>query len=266
MTTFEVASDGTLTALPESAQTPDGAYTTFRSSGGSRILRPEQHLFRLRESAGLQGLPADLDPTRFERGVGRALAAVGLAESRLRVTFAPPRLLVAVWPYEQLPAALYEQGAACVSVRARRGNPHAKDTRFLAEAAAAYAGLPPGVHEGLMFDATDGALLEGLSSNAFAVLDGQLRTENERVLRGVTRGIVLELAAGLLPVRLEPVRGEQLARLEEAFLTSVTRGILAVTSVDGRPVGEGRPGPVARALRERLEVLVEREARPLQSM
>jgi branched-chain amino acid aminotransferase len=266
MTTFEVAPDGKLQALPGNAQAPEGAYTTFRTYGGSRVLRPEQHLARLWESADLQGLAADLDAARFERGVGRAIATAALAESRLRVTYAPPRLLVSVWPFEPLPAQLYETGARCLSLPARRVNPHAKDTRFLAEAAAAYAALPAGVHEGLMFDATDGALLEGLSSNFFAVLDGQLRTENERVLRGVTRGVVLELAAGLLPVRLEPVRRGQLARLDEAFLTSVSRGVLAVASVDGRPVGGGRPGPVALALAERLRATVEREARQLQSM
>ena len=266
MTTFEVAFDGTLEMLSEGAPPPRGAYTTFRTYGGSRVLRPEQHLARLRESVDLQGLPADLGPARFERGVGRAIAAADLPEARLRVTFAPPRLLISVWPFEPLPAALYETGADCVSVPVRRANPHAKDTRFLAEAAAAYAGLPPGAHEGLMFDAANGALLEGLSSNVFAVLDGQLRTENERVLRGVTRGVVLELATGLLPVRLEPVRREQLARLDEAFLTSVSRGVLAVASIDGRPVGGGRPGPFALALAERLRATVEREARPLQLM
>ena len=60
-------------------------------------------------------------------------------------------------------------------------------------------------------------------------------------------------------------RGE-LEHLAEAFLTSVSRGVLPVARIDGRPVGEGRPGPVARALRERLAALVGREARPLQSM
>lgn len=266
MTTFEVDADGALVALPEGAATPEGAYTTFRTYGGSRVLRHGQHLARLRESAGLQGLPADLGQARFERGVGRVIAAAGLTEARLRVTFAPPRLLVSIWPFESLPEQLYETGADCVSVPARRVNPHAKDTRFLPAAAAAYAVLPPGAHEGLMFDAHDGALLEGLSSNVFAVLDGELRTEGRRVLLGVTRGVVLELAAGLLAVRIEPVRREQLPHLQEAFLTSVSRGVLAVARIDGALVGDGRPGPVTRALAERLQALVAREARALQLM
>lgn len=265
MSTFEAALDGGLTELPE-ALSLDGVYTTFRTYGGARVLRPGQHLARLRESAALRGLPTDLDFGRFERAVARAIAAAALPEARLRVTFAPPRLVVAVEPFLPLAEALYETGVDCACVPARRGNPRAKDTRFLDEAAAAHAALPAGAHEGLMFDTGDGALLEGLSSNFFAVLDGQLCSEHERVLAGVTRAIVLELAAGLLPVRLQAVRRDQLPRLQEAFLTSVSRGVLPIARIDGRPVGDGRPGPVARALRARLGALVEREARPLQSM
>ncbi len=262
MTTFEADLHGNLTTLGE-APFLDGVYTTFRTYGGTRVLRPEQHLARLRESAALRGLPDDLDARRFEPAVARVIAAAGLPEARLRVTFAPPRLVVTAEAFEPLPARLYDSGVECASVPARRANPHAKDTRFLAEATAA---LPAGAHEGLMFDAADGVLLEGLSSNFFAVVDGQLRTERERVLAGVTRAIVLELAAGLLPVRLEPVRRADLPRLAEAFLTSVSRGVLPIARIDGHPVGPGRPGPVARALRERLAALVEREARHLQSM
>jgi branched-subunit amino acid aminotransferase/4-amino-4-deoxychorismate lyase len=54
------------------------------------------------------------------------------------------------------------------------------------------------VHEGLLLGA-DGALLEGLSSNLFAVLDGVLRTEDVRALHGTTRALVLDLARGDRP-------------------------------------------------------------------
>src|SRR6266581_4375547 len=87
----------------------------------------------------------------------------------------------------------------------RRENPHAKDTRFIATASGAYAKLPQGVNEGLLV-ATDESLLEGLSSNFFAVRDGVLHTEEDRVLLGVTRALVLEVAQGILPVERTAVR------------------------------------------------------------
>ena len=148
---------------------------------------------------------------------------------------------------------------ACVTLDLQRENPHAKDTRFIATAQDAYGRLPPGVEEGLIVGA-DGAVLEGLSSNFFAVLDGALRTEEERVLVGVTRSLVLEVAAGLMPVDRRAVRRDDLPRIDEAFVTSVSREVLPVVEIDGRPVGDGRVGPRTRALLEAFGDLVRREA------
>jgi branched-chain amino acid aminotransferase len=166
---------------------------------------------------------------------------------------------VAIEPFSPLPARLYEDGVACVTLDLERENPHAKDTRFIATAQDAYARLPPGVEEGLIV-ADDGAVLEGLSSNFFAVLDGTLRTEEERVLVGVTRSLVLEVAGGLMPVDRRAVRRDDLPDLDEAFITSVSREILPVVRIDGRPVGGGRVGPVTRAVLSGFADLVRREA------
>jgi branched-subunit amino acid aminotransferase/4-amino-4-deoxychorismate lyase len=193
--------------------------------------------------------------------VAAALSAAGHAESRLRLTFAPPRLFVGVAPFEPVPDGLYREGAAAVTLPLRRERPHAKDTRFLDAAERARTALPPGFHEGLLTDA--GTILEGLSSNVFAVLEGRLRTEPERALPGVTRSLVLELAPAVLPVELEPARVADLSRLSEGFITSVSRGILALTRIDGQRIGNGRPGPVCLALSRRLEELQAREVERL---
>jgi branched-chain amino acid aminotransferase len=242
-----------------SAALPEGAYTTLRTYGGRGVVRLAQHLRRLEESAALQGRACALDPAAARRGVALALDAATGPESRVRLTFAPPRLFVAIEPFSPLPARLYEDGVACVTLDLERENPHAKDTRFIATAQDAYARLPPGVEEGLIV-ADDGAVLEGLSSNFFAVLDGTLRTEEERVLVGVTRSLVLEVAGGLMPVDRRAVRRDDLPDLDEAFITSVSREILPVVRIDGRPVGGGRVGPVTRAVLSGFADLVRREA------
>ena len=92
------------------------------------------------------------------------------------------------------------------------------------------------------------------------MLDGALRTEEERVLVGVTRSLVLEVAAGLLPVDRRAVRRDDLPRIDEAFVTSVSREVLPVVEIDGRPVGDGRVGARTRALLEAFGDLVRREA------
>jgi branched-subunit amino acid aminotransferase/4-amino-4-deoxychorismate lyase len=95
--------------------------------------------------------------------------------------------------------------------------------------------------------ATDGAVLEGLSSNFFAIREGALWTEEARALAGVTRSLALEVAESLLPVRRVAVRRDELPLVDEAFITSVSRELLPVVRIDGRYVDEGRDGPKTTA-------------------
>jgi branched-chain amino acid aminotransferase len=149
-----------------------------------------------------------------------------------------------------------------VTLSLHRENPHSKDTRFIATARSAQSALPEGAHEGLLV-ANDGSVLEGLSSNFFAVREGVLRTEEGRVLRGVTRALVLEMAADLLPVDLRAVRKDELGAVAEAFITSVSREVLPVVRIDGQPLGGGSPGPKTRALMAAFAALAQREAEPV---
>jgi len=233
-----------------SAALPTGAYTTLRTYGGDGVPFLDDHIRRLEESTALQGRPGSLDRARVRAGLAAALRATRHPESRIRVTFAPPELFASIEPFEPLPDHLYEDGAACVTVPLRREMPQAKDTRFLSPAQGAYRDLPAGVHEGLLVG-EDEALLEGLSSNVFAVMDGVLRTEDARALRGTTRGFVLELARGLVPVSLEAVKKSDLGRVAEVFLTSVSREVLGVVRVDDVTIGRGTPGPLAKDLKTR---------------
>jgi len=244
------------------AALPDGAYTTFRTYGGRRVLRLESHLRRLEESVALKGGAGTLERKAARAAITAALEATGHDESRVRLTYAPPRLFVAVEPFAPLPPEAYARGVSCVTVAVHRNNPHAKDTRFIATAQGLYGTLPPGVEEGLIVG-PDGAVLEGLSSNFFAVKDGVLRTEGERVLFGVTRSLVLEVASSALPVDERPVTIEDLRATDEAFLTSVSREVLPVVSIDGRAVGDLRVGRFTRTVMDGFAALVAREAEPL---
>jgi branched-chain amino acid aminotransferase len=245
-----------------SAALPAGAYTTLRTYGGHGVVRLDAHFHRLEESAALQGQPGSVDPAAARRAIAAALDETRHAESRLRLTLAPPRLFVAVEAFQPLAARVYAAGVACVTLELQRENPHAKDTRFIATAQQAYSRLPDGVEEGLLV-AADGSVLEGLSSNFFAIRDGALRTEEARVLAGVTRSLVLEVAQPLLPVRREAVTRAELRLVDEAFVTSVSREVLPVVRIDGRPVADGKVGTRTRAILEAFTALAAREREPL---
>jgi branched-chain amino acid aminotransferase len=245
-----------------SAQLPEGAYTTFRTYGGNGVVRLDQHLRRLEQSVALKGTPGLIEAAAARAALGEALRAARHAESRVRLTFAPPRLFVALEAFTPLDPALYERGAAAVTLDMQRDNPLAKDTRFIATAREAYSRLPPGVEEGLLV-AEDGTLLEGLSSNFFAVVDGELRTEQDRVLEGITRSLAIDAARPVLPLRRLGVRRAELPRVQEAFLTSVSRELLPVVRIDERAVGDGRVGPTTRAVMQAFAALVAREREEL---
>ena len=85
----------------------------------------------------------------------------------------------------------------------------------------------------------------------FHASGGQLCTPGADVgiLDGITRAKVLELARGAgITVAERRIQPDELRGADEAFLTSATRGVLPITTIDGRPVAAGAPGPVTRRL------------------
>ena len=263
-----------------SAQLPNGAYTTFRTYASNRVLRLHQHIARLETSVALLGQSAVLDESAVTIAIrevlkqARAEAAWPAPEARFRLTFAPPQLFISIEPFTPYPASVYETGVTCITVSLHRDNPQAKSTTFINSAAQAYQALPHGAHEGLMV-AEDGTVLEGLSSNFFAIYNGALHTEDARVLPGITRSLVLEVAASVLPISTRAVTLGELPYISECFITSVSREILPVVRINdlligdgspgpgrpgpGRP-GPGRPGPITKTLMARFADLIEREA------
>jgi D-alanine transaminase len=106
-----------------------------------------------------------------------------------------------------------------------------------------------GAQEALLI--RDGYMTEGSASNSYAVIDGVIFTapKDEKVLPGITRDLVLELAdAAGIPYREEAVTAEQLKSAEEIWISSSTRELLPVTTLDGQAVGSGKPGPVWQQL------------------
>jgi branched-chain amino acid aminotransferase len=249
--------DSSLTGA--SLQLPEGAYTTLRTQGRDGVVRIGEHVRRLQISAGTPDSPGE---TAVRLGLTEALRQTEYPESRIRVTWVPPELYFSIEPFEPLAERLYSEGVRCAVVKLRRANPQAKDTRFIAPAAGAYRALPPGIHEGLLVG-EDGSILEGLSSNFFAMRGGLLHTEETRALHGVTRGIVLDVCRGLVPISLEAERLDALRELSEAFITSASRGVLPVARIDRTPVCDGRPGPVTREIMRRLQAVSESEAEHL---
>ena len=97
----------------------------------------------------------------------------------------------------------------------------------------------------------DENVLEGPGFNVFVVKDGGVLTPSRGILEGITRKSAIELAAELgIPLETRPVPADEVRAADEVFLTSTAGGVIPITTVDGRPVGTGEPGPVTLRLRE----------------
>jgi D-alanine transaminase len=103
----------------------------------------------------------------------------------------------------------------------------------------------------------DGYVTEGAASNLFAVIDGVLVTpaKNHEILPGITRDVILELAAANnVAYREDLITLEQLKAASEVWVTSSTREIVPVIELDGVAVGEGKPGPVWHTVDNLLQI------------
>ncbi len=99
----------------------------------------------------------------------------------------------------------------------------------------------------------DGFVTEGTSNNAYIVRDGRIVTRDlsTDILHGITRAAVLRLAReAQIEVEERPFTIEEAQAADEAFITSASTFVMPVVEIDGATVGDGRPGPVARRLRE----------------
>jgi D-alanine transaminase len=93
----------------------------------------------------------------------------------------------------------------------------------------------------------DGVVLEGTHTSIFGVFAGELRTAplSNLILPGVTRAIVIDLCRDNdLALREEPMSEDELWQAQELFLTGTTTEVVGIISLDGKPVGDGKPGPV----------------------
>jgi branched-chain amino acid aminotransferase len=254
----------------------NGVYLVARTyNGGSHVLELDAHFDRLERSAAALGRTVTVPRRRIRellaedirrRSATAATAATttidGSVDIRFRVTAVLDETvwyLVTTEGAGDPDPALYREGVVCAVARdAARERATVKSTAWMHRRR--HLGDHRGdagerVYEHLLADHA-GTILEGGTSNFYAVVDGVLRTAGDGVLEGIARRMVLAVAPAILPVSMEAVTiaDVEAGRLAEAFISSATRGVLPVRRIDSTILGP--PGPFTRAIgdawRERL--------------
>jgi D-alanine transaminase len=165
-----------------------------------------------------------------------------------------PGLVMTTRRAKPVPAAALRDGVAVITIPdIRWGRCDIKSIALLPNVLGKQAAHEAGAFEAWQV-AASGVVTEGTSTNAWIVTrEGRVVTHppGPQILNGVTRLTVLRLAAeSQIAVEERPFTFEELKTAREAFLTSTTSHVLPVTRVDGALIGDGKPGRIARRLRE----------------
>jgi D-alanine transaminase len=243
----------------------DGIYEVLRTYKGSPFAL-EAHLARLERSATALDLTQPYSSTEWTRHIleGIERAAYPEAKIYLQITrgVAPrdhayptevaPTVVMTVSEFHSLARSAQVAGVEAMTTEdIRWGRCDIKSVNLLANVLARQQAKRTHVFETILVKA--GLVTEGAVSNVMVVREGAVVTapEGPRILSGVTRAVVLDLALNEgLPIQERFVSQADLYEADEVFLTGTTVEVLGVVRVDGKIIGDGRPGPITQRLSE----------------
>jgi D-alanine transaminase len=241
----------------------DGVYEVVPAYGGA-LLRAREHFQRLQRSMDEIKLANPHTVDQWIAEVNRLLAHhPGNQSVYIQVTRGAPQKRDHVIPKGLVPTVfmmasplptpsqeMVDKGVACVSAKDFRWEKcHIKSTSLLGNVLARQISADAGATETILF--RSGFLTEAAASNVFIVKDGAVAAapQDNHILLGITYELLTELARdGKLRFDVRPVAEAEVRAADEIWLSSSTKEVLAVTTLDGKPVGAGVPGPVFRRM------------------
>jgi branched-chain amino acid aminotransferase len=233
-------------------QLPEGYYSTFRTfDRGRRVLGFSDHLRRLYEPIAAP----DVAESFLRLHLFTLLKPYRPGEARVRLIMTQQgQVYLLLETLRQLPSEVYEKGVYVETTELQRQHPRLKSTAFIGRSDSERKHIAQqGIFEALLV--RDGKILEGMTSNFFYVrrdarsVPPYLYTAQDNILLGVTRKTVIDVARGRgVTVNYEPLKRDQVETIEEAFITSSSRGVVPVVQIDKVAVGQGSPGPLTRQL------------------
>lgn len=258
----------------------DGVFEGITFYNG-RVFRLIQHIKRLYESAQTIALKIPMSVGKMIEEVKKTVEANELKNGYIRLlvtrgagklglnpfTCETPSIIIIVDKLSLYPQALYETGLNVMTTATVRTpdvslSPRVKSMNYLNNIMARIESLTAGADEALMLN-TNGFVAECAGDNIFTIKEHALYTPSvsSGILRGITRDAVIELAEknGMSVFEIEMTRHD-IFNAEECFLTGSAAEIIPVVKLDGRAIGNGKPGTVTKMLMAQFKKLIENEA------
>jgi len=239
----------------------------------SRIFELEAHIRRLFQSAKVIRLDIPMSKDKLTKAVEKIVEANGVIDGYIRLVMTrgvgtlglnpficeDARLFIIADNIQLYPEELYEKGMKVISATTVRNHPLAlppqvKSLNYLNSILAKIEALDNDVPEAIMYN-HEGYVAEATADNVFIVRNGVIYTPpvEAGALEGITRGIVIKLAK---EENLEVVE-KNLTRCDlyicdEFFLTGTAAEVIGIVEIDGRVIGDGKPGSITRLLRKKF--------------
>jgi branched-chain amino acid aminotransferase len=262
---FVPEAEASVSILDHAVLYGDGVFETVVAWQG-RIFRLEAHVRRFLRSCSAVALDCPVTSGQLTDLVVETVRRNGLADAYVKWILTRgsngtplmdpvgciPNLIIMARPYIDRSSAT---GLRLKTVAVRRPpgqvlDAHVKSLNYLNLVMARIEARAAAADQALMLD-VHGRVCEAPGFNVFVVTDGVLRTPRHDVLLGITRQTTMELAVELgFPVQETDLELYDAYTADEIFLTSTAGGLVPVTEVDGRTIGDGKPGPVLSALQD----------------
>ena len=250
----------------------DGVFEGIRVYNG-RVFEFEAHLRRLYESAKVIRLKISLDKGELAAAIKQTVEANCIVNGYIRLVVTRGTGSLGLNPFlcknsgliiiadkiQPYPEELYETGMKVISATTVRNHPLAippqvKSLNYLNNIMAKLEALDNNVPEAIMYN-HEGYVAEATVDNVFIVRDGVICTPpvEAGALDGITRKVVIKLAKEEnLEVVEKNLTKYDLYICDEFFLTGMAAEVIGIVEIDKRTIGEGRPGPITKRLREKF--------------
>ncbi|MCQ4153254.1 MAG: branched-chain-amino-acid transaminase [Archaeoglobi archaeon] len=260
----------------------DGVFEGIRAYDG-RVFRLREHLDRLYDSAKAINLEIPLSKEEFERIILETLRRNKLRDAYIRPIVSrgvgdlgldprkckKPTVIVITKPWGKLYGDLYSKGLKAVTVAVRRNSfdalpPNIKSLNYLNNVLAKIEANVKGGDEAIFLD-RNGYISEGSGDNIFVVKRGRIMTPPTiNNLRGITRDVVIEIINRLgIPFFENNLGLYDLYTADEVFVTGTAAEVAPIVEIDGRVIGDGKPGKITKQIMEEFEKVTRTEGIPI---
>lgn len=257
----------------------DGIFEGIRVYNGV-VFKCKEHIDRLYDSAKSIMLDIGMTKEEMTEAMAETIRKNGMRDAYIRLVVSrgtgdlgldprkcpKPNIVIIVEKLALFPKEHYETGIRIITVPTRRNvpdalNPKIKSLNYLNNILVKLEANMAGVSEALMLNA-QGYVCEGSGDNIFIVKNKVIYTPPSYLgaLEGITRNAIMEIVERLgYKLKEEPFTRHDVYIADEVFLTGTAAEVIAVFEVDGRMVGDGRPGPITNELLAEFRRVVDKD-------